>query len=191
MDGPLVSAWFNDARAVSMAVTLKPGMDPDAVRKRWMSEYPGLVVRTNRVLREEVIKIFHQTFAVTYALKAIGISVAVGGLALALFSLLMERRGELLTLREIGFSRRDIMRAVTLEGVLLGGVGLLGGLLLSLALGWLLIYVINRQSFGWTLAYALPGSGLAVLAIGILAAAGITSLAVGRWAVQLKSEMQE
>jgi putative ABC transport system permease protein len=191
MDGECVSRWYRDLRAVNLAATLRPGADPDRVRDRWAAEYPGLAVRTNRALREEVLTIFHQTFAVTHALKAIGIAVAVCGLALALFSLLMDRREELVTLRELGFQRRGIMAVVTLEGLFLSLIGLAGGLLLSLALGYLLIYVINKQSFGWTLAYAVPFGGLLLLAGGVLAAAALTSLGIGRWAARLRGEEHE
>jgi putative ABC transport system permease protein len=191
MDGALVSEWYDDARAVNLAATLRPGVEPDQVAGRWAAEYPGLATRTNRALREEVLSIFHQTFAVTRALKAIGVAVAVCGLALALFSLLMDRREELVTLRELGFQRRGVMAVVTLEGLFMTLIGLVGGLLLSLALGYLLIYVINKQSFGWTLAYAVPVRGLATLAGGVLLAAALTSLGIGRWAARLKGEEHE
>jgi putative ABC transport system permease protein len=191
MDGVRVSEWFDDLRAINLAATLRPGVDPAAVRERWAADFPGLAVRTNRTLREEVLIIFHQTFAVTHALKAIGVAVAVGGLALALFSLLLDRREELVVLRELGFQRRGIMAVVTLEGLALSVIGLAGGLILSLGLGYLLIYVINKQSFGWTLAYAVPAGGLAVLAGGVLLAATLTSLGVGRWAARLKGEKHE
>jgi putative ABC transport system permease protein len=191
MDGRHVSEWYRDLRAVNFAATLQPGVDPEQVRERWSKEFPGLAIRTNRALREEVIRIFHQTFAVTHVLKAIGISVAIGGLALALFSLLMDRRMELVTLRELGFRRRDIAKAVTIEGTLISIIGLAGGLLLSLALGYLLIFVINRQSFGWTLAYAVSPAGLGMLAAGVLLAAMGTSFGVGQWAGRLQGDRQE
>jgi putative ABC transport system permease protein len=191
MDGMRASEWFNDRRAINLAATLRPDVEPASVRERWAADFPGLAVRTNRTLREEVLTIFHQTFAVTHALKAIGVAVAVGGLALALFSLLLDRRGELVVLRELGFRRRGIMAAVALEGLALSVIGLSGGLVLSLGLGWLLIFVINKQSFGWTLAYAVPLDGLALLAAGVLLAAMLTSLAIGRWAARLKGEEHE
>lgn len=191
MDGETASRWFNDYSAVNLAATLRPGIDPEQVRDRWSREYPGLAVRTNRALREEVFTIFHQTFAVTNALKVIGVSVAVCGLALALFSLLMDRRQQLVTLRELGMQREGITKAVTFEGLVMCLIGLAGGLILSLALGYLLIYVINKQSFGWTLAYAVPAGGLIGLACGVMLAAMLTSMGIGQWAARLRAEVQE
>lgn len=191
MNGETAAQWFDDFGAVNLAATLVEGADPEIVRGRWLEQFPGLAIRTNRALREEVFTIFHQTFAVTNALKAIGVVVAVCGLALALFSLLMDRRHQLITLRELGFLRSGIIRTVTLEGMFMTAIGLVGGLLLSLALGYLLIHVINKQSFGWTLAYAVPVGGLAGLAAGVLLAAALTSMGIGRWAARLKAEVQE
>ncbi|MDF7798745.1 FtsX-like permease family protein [Pontiellaceae bacterium B1224] len=191
MDGQRLSSWFGDERAVNLAATLQPRIDPNQVRERWTAEYPGLAIRTNRALREEVFTIFHQTFSVTHVLKTIGIAVAICGLALALFSLLTDRKEELVTLRELGFERRAIAAAVAIEGTLMSLIGLAGGLLLSLALGYLLIFVINKQSFGWTLSYAVSATGPILLAGGVLLAALVTSLGVGHWASRLKGEINE
>lgn len=191
LDGDTVCRWFDDWGAVNLAATLNKNRDAEAVRERWLREFPGLAVRTNGALRGEVFRIFHQTFAVTNALKIIGVSVAVCGLALALFSLLMDRRQQLVTMREIGMQRSGIMASVTFEGLTMTIVGVAGGLILSMALGYLLIYVINRQSFGWTLAYAVPVGGLGSLSAGVLLAATLTCLGIGRWAARLKGEISE
>ncbi len=191
LDGELVSRWFNDRRALNLAARLQPGADPDTVRQRWIQNHPGLAVRTNRDLRADVMRIFRQTFAVTHALKAIGMFVAVGGLALALFSLLFERRMELAAMRQLGFRRLEIIKAVVYEGMAVALAGLTGGLILSVALGWLLIFVINKQSFGWTLAFAVPVLNLAGLALAVMGAALLTGLGVGRWASRLKGEREE
>ena len=68
---------------------------------------------------------------------------------------------------------------------------MLGGLLLSGALGWLLIYVINKQSFGWTLAYALPWGQLTALAGIVLATGWAVSYAVGLWGADLPADREE
>ncbi len=191
MDGEELSRLWKDSRGLNVAVTLKEGADLGLVRGRWMQEYPGLAIRSNRMLREEVLRIFRETFSVTHALKAIGILVAVAGLALALFSLLIDRRQQLQTLRELGFTRKGIRHAVSSEGLLITMLGLLGGLLLSLGMGSILIFVINRQSFGWTLSYRLPWWSMALLAGGVLLAGWVTSIGVAQWGQRLKGEISE
>jgi putative ABC transport system permease protein len=190
VDSDLVCDWFNDRRALNFAATLKPGVDPEEVRNQWSKDYPSLTVRTNRALRAEVITIFNQTFAVTHALKAIGILVAIAGLALALFSLVMERRRELQVQREIGFSRRDIASSLTIEGLFMSLYGLLGGLIISIWLGYILVFVINKQSFGWTLAFGLPASNLWLLSAGIIVASLVTCYSVGYWSSTLEADKE-
>ena len=191
IDSELLCSWFEDRRALNLAATLKPGADIEVVKARWETAHPGLTIRTNRALRGEVITIFNQTFAVTHALKAIGILVAIAGLALALFSLVMERRSELRVLREVGFGRSDIAKSLTVEGLFTTLYGLIGGLAISIWLGYILVFVINKQSFGWTLAYRVPTENLALLSLGILLASWITCYLVGSWSSQLQAEMEE
>jgi putative ABC transport system permease protein len=64
-------------------------------------------------------------------------------------------------------------------------------LLLSGALGWLLIYVINKQSFGWTLGFALPWGQLAALAFAVIATGALVSYGVGRWGAELPADREE
>jgi putative ABC transport system permease protein len=148
-------------------------------------------VFTEAHLRAEVLRIFRQTFAITYALEAIGVVVAVLGLAMTLASVLLERRQDWTTLRAVGMSRGEMARAAAIESLLVGGAGLAIGLTVSLALGWVLIHVINRQTFGWTLQFALPRSGVAALSLLVLLAAGGAGLLVGRWGARLSAEREE
>lgn len=183
--------WFGDGSVSNLAIYTSPGADPEIVLERVREHFPALVARTNQRLREESIRIFHQTFAVTYALEAIAVIIAVAGLGLALAGLLLERRNELSTLRAIGATRRDIARAAMWEGLGIALAGLCGGLAVSFFLGWILIGVINPQSFGWTLRYAVPW-GTFVFLIGItLATSALVAWAVGFRNANLKSDREE
>ena len=74
-----------------------------------------LFIRTNRTLRAEVLRIFDATFAITWALQAIAIVVAILGVAATLLTLVLERRRELAMLRLVGAGRRQIRRMVVIE----------------------------------------------------------------------------
>ena len=191
VDPEAVVEWFQDARAVNLAAYLKPGVDPEEVRRRWSEAHPGVVVRTHGRLRAEVLSIFRQTFAITHALKGIGLFVAVAGLILSLAGLLMERRRELVTLKEVGMTTRQIADAVAVEGGMVAGLGLVGGLVVSMGLGWLLIFVINKQSFGWTLAYAIPIFSTLLLSVLVLSAGTGCAWLVGRWGGRVRAEQEE
>ena len=186
------TGWYNNDLAASVIVSLKPGYtNVDALRAELRAAHPGLGIFTSRFLRGESLRIFHQTFAVTYALELIGIVVAVAGLALTMASLLWERRADLNTLRALGMRRRELAAAAAWEGLLSAAAGVLAGLGASLGLGWLLIFRINKQTFGWTLQTDYPWGQLAALATLVLASATLTGWLVGRWAARLPAEREE
>ncbi|NCX99224.1 MAG: ABC transporter permease, partial [Planctomycetia bacterium] len=183
--------WFADDHATSLALDLAPGASAETVRAELLAAHPGLAIFTNAALRAEVLRVFRQTFSITYALQGIGLAVAVVGLALSLASVLLDRRDELTTLRALGFRRAEIAHATAVEGGVLALCAALAGIALSFALGWLLIHVINKQSFGWTLAFAVPGGQLAALgALVVGTGVGVSHL-VGRWGADLPADREE
>lgn len=183
--------WFSDDTVSNLAIYLEDDADADKVFEAIQSRFPSLTVQTNARLREESIRIFHQTFAVTYALEAIAVIIAVSGLGLALAGLLLERKNELVTLKSLGASRSEIARSTMWEGIGLAVVGFSGGVLLSFLLGWVLIFVINPQSFGWTLAYRVPWFSFVALGAITLTAAAIVARVVGYKNANLRSDVRE
>jgi putative ABC transport system permease protein len=183
--------WFGNDLAASLILALKPGYDAETLRAELRAAHPGLGVFTSGYLRGEALRIFRQTFAVTYALELIGIFVAVIGLAFTMASLLWERRADLNTLRALGLRRKELATAAALEGALTATAGLLLGIAVSFALGWLLIFRINKQTFGWTLQTDWPWLQLSALAFLVLASASIAGWFVGRWAARLPAEREE
>lgn len=183
--------WFGDELATSLILFVQPGERPETVQQQLAAEFPGLSVLTNRHLRGEILRIFRQTFSVTYALELIGILVAVIGLGMTLSSILLDRRTELTTLRALGWGRRELARATAIEGGLLAVAGVLAGTAASLGLGWILIYVINKQSFGWTLQFEVPWLPLAGLGGLVVAAGTAVAWFVGLRGSGLKADREE
>ncbi|MEO7599467.1 MAG: FtsX-like permease family protein, partial [Opitutus sp.] len=143
LDRTHLVTWFSDDQAANLSLYLRPGVDADALRAELRAKYSGVAIYTNSSLRTEILRIFRQTFSITYALEVIGVAVAVIGLALTQISVLLDRREELTTLRALGFTRSEIAQVAAIEGSIVSTCGVMGGLLVSLALGWLLIHVIN------------------------------------------------
>ena len=177
MDRTTFARHYGAQRPTGLTLYLEPDADPEAVRAELLAGVGSdhrLFIRTNAVLRAEVLRIFDATFAITYALEAIAIFVAIIGVAATLVTLTLERRRELAMLRLVGADRGQIRRMVVIEAAMLGmvsqGVGLPIGVVLSL----ILIYVVNVQSFGWTIQFHLP---LGFLAQSILLIAVTTTLA--------------
>lgn len=183
--------WFRTEFAASVIVRLRQSEATESVRAEWLAAFPGLQILSQSHLRAEILRIFRQTFAITYALEAIGLTVAVLGLAMTLASVLIERRPDWTTLRALGLRPGELARVAAVEGLLVAGAGLVVGLGVSFALGWLLIRVINKQTFGWTLEMAAPWGSLLLLVLMVLAGAGVVSYAVGRWGANLPADREE
>ena len=118
----------------------------------------GVLIAPNAALRRASLEIFDRTFAITWALEAVAIVVAMLGAANALLAVVLDRRRELGMLRYLGASGPQV-RAYDPDG---GGVSRVcwrrpPGALLGFALSLLLIYVVNKQSFGWTIQFHPPG----------------------------------
>ncbi len=137
------------------------------------------------------MRIFRQTFAITYALEGIGVIVALAGLGTTLVSILLERKAELTTLRALGMRQTEIAAATAWEGAWLSVCGTLGGLLVSLGLGAVLIYVVNKQTFGWTLQPVIPLGTLGGLALAVIACGTAVAWSVGRWGSVLPVDQVE
>jgi putative ABC transport system permease protein len=139
---------------------------------------------SNRELRAEAIHIFDRTFAITYALEAVAVTVAVMGIAGALLALVIDRRRELGLLRFLGAATGQIRKLILVEAGLLGLLANLAGLALGFALSLILIFVINKQSFGWTIRFHWPvqillGALTVVYAATVLAGLYPARVAVG------------
>lgn len=187
----VVQRWFHDDAVTHVSITLRPGIAANAVRQRWAAAYPGLTFFENASLRKQILAVFRETFSVTYALEVIGVVVAISSLAISLASVLLDRRDQLTTLRALGFRRSELAWSACGEGVAIASCAVVGGLVLSVALGWLLIFVINKQSFGWTLGYVLPRGPLLALAGTTVVVSGLVSYAVGRWGAALAADREE
>ena len=112
-------------------------------------------------LRAAVLKIFDETFAITTVLLIIALVVAALGITTTLTVLVLERTRELNTVYAVGGSPGQIRRMILWEAVFMVAVGEIGGLISGFILSYLLVFVINRQSFGWTFLYGVDWSALA------------------------------
>ena len=159
MDRGVFDRWWHDPGVNSVAVYLKPGADVAAAaaraRRRWGGE--GLIVYTNGALRDRILAVFDQTFAVTGVIKVIAVLVAIVGIFLALTALVIEREREIGVLRAIGASRGQVRGMLLSEAALLGmvasGLGIAAGMCLAMVLTW----VVNKAFFGWTIELQWPG----------------------------------
>ena len=117
---------------------------------------------TGQSLRSAVLQIFDETFAVTIVLLLIALAVAALGIATTLTVLVLERSRQLNTLYAVGASFQQIRSMIFWEAGFLVAAGELAGLVCGFILSYVLIFVINRQSFGWTFLYGVDWAALAM-----------------------------
>jgi putative ABC transport system permease protein len=165
---------YHDPTINSIAIYAAPGTDLVALRTAVLRSVAPLKVdvQTTRLLRGLVIQIFNRTFAITYALYIISITIAVLGVVSTLFALVLERRREIGLLRYLGLRSRDVRRMVYVEAGYIGLLGGVGGVAVGVLLALLLIFVINRQAFGWLIELHMPYDFLAE-AVGLVIVAAL------------------
>jgi putative ABC transport system permease protein len=159
MEKRLFQSLWNDEALHSAGIYLKEGVSLEAfkgvIRERFSKPYRLFVV-SHRELRNEILNIFDQTFAITYSLEFIAILVAILGIINSLNALIIERQRDIGILRAVGGFRKQIERTILIEAGMIGFFSHLLGLLCGFLLSLLLIHVINKQSFGWTIQFSIP-----------------------------------
>lgn len=194
MDRPTFVRYFGDLPPSGIAAYLRTGAEPEVVRAEILDrldEGHRAFIYTNRDLRNEVLRVFDSTFAITYALEIIAVVVAMLGVAATLLTLVVERRRELSMLRLIGAARRQVERVVVIEAALIGAASQAIGLFVGLVLSGLLIYVINVQSFGWTIQFRVPFGFLVQLTAAVVIATALAGVYPARRAARLVVTQEE
>jgi putative ABC transport system permease protein len=154
MDISLFRRFWRDTHLNAVRLYLKDAAKVPQVQARLQERYRDryrLLALSHRDLRNGILKIFDETFALTYALEGVAVVVAVFGIITTFLVLIRERERDLALLQAIGASRRQILGMVLVESGLAGGLSFLLGAACGSVLSLLLIFVINKQAFGWTI----------------------------------------
>ncbi|MGD8449843.1 MAG: ABC transporter permease, partial [Desulfobacterales bacterium] len=140
--------------------------------KRWGDT---LEIISGHALRNTILKVFDETFAITIVLLLIALAIAALGIATTLTVLVLERSKQLNTLTAVGADFGQIRSMILWEAGFMVVAGELAGMVCGFVLSYILVYVINRQSFGWTFHYVVDwgalGMSLPLIILTALAAA--------------------
>ncbi len=134
-------------------------------------------------IRAISLRIFDRSFAVTYVLEIAAIVIGLTGIAATFSAQAIVRTREFGMLRHLGVTKGQILALLAIEGLLVTALAIVIGLVVGLAIAWILVDVVNPQSFHWTMDFRVPLALVAGLVIALLAAAALTALAAGRRAV--------
>ncbi len=155
-----VAVWFDDPT---------PRDEAWRALRETVGDVAGFTWRSSGDLRARSLRIFDRSFAVTYALEAIAIAVALFGVASTWAAEGLARRREFATLQHLGLTRAQIAVSFAIEALLQIVIAIGWGLVVGVAIALVLIHRVNPQSFHWTMEFAWPGGLLAASAIGLLA----------------------
>ncbi|MBS1994524.1 MAG: FtsX-like permease family protein, partial [Cyanobacteria bacterium SZAS LIN-3] len=178
---------FGDDTVSNVAIYLDKGADLDKVRSDVLAAVSSnslLTLSSTAELRKQAIIIFDRTFAITYALHTIAVTVAILSVMNALFALTLESKREFAILRYIGASRGQLSRVVYLQAALIGVFGNVGGIGLGYILSLLLVHVINKQSFGWSVQYSVPFDFIAQSTILVIVTAVLSAVVPAKMAAR-------
>ncbi|MGA9532268.1 MAG: FtsX-like permease family protein [Anaerolineales bacterium] len=180
--------YWRDRAISSIALYLAPEAQEDQVRAQVQATLAGsgLTVQANRSIRQEALRIFDRTFAITGALRLLAVLVAFVGVVSALLALQLERSRELATLQALGLTKGGLWSLTLLETGLMGLTAGLLSLPTGLVLALVLIYVINLRSFGWTI-QLVPAPLIFVQA---LIVAVLAALLAGLYPLRRLNQMQ-
>ena len=178
MDLGLMAEALGAGALTSIALHLKPGADPEAVAAAIESRHPrgSLRVRSNRRLKDDVLHVFDQTFAVTSILQVMSLIIAACAITLTLLVVAQEKAGEIALYRTLGAFRRQVFLLFVSKGAAMAFLGLSLGFAGGIGLGAVLIFVIQKSYFGWSIEWTWPWLPLAGEAIAIVCAAVLASL---------------
>ena len=188
LDRSLYQRWWGDSSINVIRVYVQPGVAPAAVKERIQERFAGrqrLLVLSNRELRQNILRLTDQWFAMTYSQIAVAIAVAVLGIVNTLIVSIMDRRRELGVLQAVGGLRRQVRHTVWMEALAIGAIGLALGLALG-AVNLLYGLEISLRLSGLRLDYRYPVELSLALVPLMLAAAWLAALGPARAAVRAR-----
>jgi putative ABC transport system permease protein len=190
IDSDVYTQLTGDAVRDDAAIMLMPGAERATVRRALIAAAPPALrdriqIAEPATLRRFALSLFDRSFAITYALEGIAILVGLAGVAATVSAQAIARTREFGMLRHIGISRRQIVGMLGAEGALLGGVGGVAGVTLGIAIGQVLIHVVNPQSFNWTMTTRLPVPTLIGIVGALIVAAMVTAMVAARRAASI------
>ncbi|MHB8109239.1 MAG: FtsX-like permease family protein [Syntrophorhabdaceae bacterium] len=156
MDRTLYISLFGDRTINSLGIFIDKGNprreiildDVKRLARKW-----GMPFAMQADFHKRILTIFDSTFAVTRSMRIIAIIVAFFGITGALMTLFAEKQKEFGIYRALGFTTSDVARMTIAESLALGLISFIMSIAIGTVFSFILIKVINLQSFNWTIFY--------------------------------------
>jgi len=175
-----------DRRVNDLGLYLTAGTDPAGVMSLIRAQFGEGVSELTLPgeLRALILGVFDRTFLVTYLMEAVAVLIGLFGISTSYAALATSRRKELGILRHLGLRRRQIGALLAIEASLTSAVSVLIGLFAGGAIAWILIEVINRQSFHWSMDLRWPYGILMTFSFAMIVLAALAARISGRQAMR-------
>ncbi len=151
---------------------------PDVKRRileRFESERQVFVL-TNGELRDYIIRVTDQWFALTSVQIAVAVLVAILGIVNTLTVSITDRRRELGVLRAVGGMAGQIRRTIWMEALSIGVLGLLLGFAFGALNLYYILQIVHQDIAGMRLDYSFPTPTMAMLIPTILVVAFVAAI---------------
>ena len=147
---PLAAAEVNFPQAldVNVFVKLAPGVSAAAGRHAIdgvLASYPNATLMDQIQYKAQQAQQVNQLLNLVYGLLALGVVIALIGIANTLALSVYERTRELGLLRAVGATRGQLRAAVRAESVVIALFGTLEGLVLGMLFGWAIVTAMHSQ----------------------------------------------
>jgi putative ABC transport system permease protein len=187
IDRSVYRTWWKDDTANVARVYVKKRYAVEAVRQRVIDVLAGqqrLLVLTNQQVRDWILKLLDQWFAMTYNQIVVAVVVAILGIVNTLTVSITDRRRELGIMQAVGGLRTQVRRTVWLEALSIGVIGLVLGAGLGAVNLYYTLGTVKRDIGGIDLDYIFPVSFMMLMIPIILGAAFIAALGPAEAAVR-------
>jgi len=179
MDRTVFQRYWHDDSVNAFRLYLSSVAQPAEVKRQILGRYAGVrqvFVLTNRELKDYILRITDQWFALTSVQIAVAVLVAILGIVNTLTVSITDRRRELGVLKAVGGMHGQIRRTIWIEALSIGVLGLVLGFSLGAVNLYYILQIVERDIAGLRLDYQYPVSVTLGLVPTMLTAALIAAI---------------
>jgi putative ABC transport system permease protein len=179
MDRTVFQQYWHDDSVNAFRLYLSSIAQPAEVKRQILGRYAGVrqvFVLTNRELKDYILRITDQWFALTSVQIAVAVLVAILGIVNTLTVSITDRRRELGVLQAVGGLHGQIRRTIWIEALSIAVLGLVLGFAFGAVNLYYILQIVHRDIAGMRLAYEFPVSVTLGLIPTMLAAALVAAI---------------
>ena len=179
IDRSLFQQHWQDDSVNFYRVYLDRGAQVADVKRRILERYANqrqVFVLNNDELKDFILRIASQWFALTYVQVAVAVLVAVLGIANTLTVSITDRRRELGVLRAVGGMEKQVKRTISIEALSTASLGIVLGFSLGAINLFYVLQIVHHDIAGMRLDYQFPLAAAFAVAPLILSAAFLAAI---------------